>query len=115
MAGVSKRIWRGGQLPQPGQTLKASGVDGPGRLRRDGRGGLRLRNRLSGFLGEREREGDFLGDRRLFLTDADLALEGGERGLQALRLDGKAQDVTRLAHAVAADAFTRGEENGAVI
>jgi hypothetical protein len=50
-------------------------------------------NRLRNLLGKRESKRDFLGNGRLFLTDADLPLERGKRQFQALRLDRKAKDT----------------------
>src|SRR5262245_44660802 len=93
----------------------SSGVDGLGRRGGDRRGGLLRGRGRRDFLRKGEGEGDFLGDGRLFLADADLALESGEGRLEALRLDGEVEHVAGAAHAVAAHALAGGEENGAVI
>src|SRR6478609_4102151 len=102
---------------------QGSGVDGRlGRLGRRtdrhrlfGRGNLRRGREGDDFLGKPKGEGDFLGDGGLFLAHANLALEGSQRRLEALRLDREAQYVARPADSVAAHAFARSKENGPVV
>src|SRR6187455_2910222 len=56
-------------------------------------------------------QGNFLGNNRLLLSHANRTLERCERHLHSLWLDRESEDVSRLAHAVGAYAFTTRKEN----